>query len=61
MILIDLCHVSPLGILNAIPVLGIDSSLPMAKEDIATHAVLIRKNAGKMREIVIQIQNAMDH
>ena len=59
--LIDLCHASLLETLSAIPVHGMNSSIPMGKEDIVTHAVLIRRNAGKMKEIVILTQSAMDH
>ena len=66
----DWCHARALGTPSAIPVLGMTSlgkpdktrkERILGKLDIETRAVLIRKNAGSTRVIVIQIQSVMDH
>ena len=57
----DLYHANPLEIPNAIPKLGMTLSTATAVEAIGTHAVLIRKNAEKAKEIVIQTQSVMAH
>ena len=59
--LMDLCHASPLVIPSAIPTLGMTLPMAMGKEDIGTLAALIRKNAGKAKEIAIPIPSAMVH
>ena len=59
--LIALSHAIPLAIPSAIPTLGMTLPMTMEKQDIATHAVLIRKNAEKTRVIVTQTLSAMDH
>ena len=57
----DLFHASPLEIPNAIPKLGMTLSTATVVEAIGTHAVLIKKNAEKAKEIAIQIQSVMVH
>ena len=59
--LMDLFHASPLEIPSAIPTLGMTLPMEMGKQDIATLAVPIRKNAAKTRVIVTQTLSAMDH
>ena len=63
-------HASPQGIPSAIPVLGMTSlgiqektrmERTLGKGAIETHAVLIRRNAEKGKEIVIQMQSVMAH
>ena len=56
-----MCHARPLETLNAIQKRGMTLSMATVAEAIGIHAVLIRKNAGKMKETAIQIQSAMDH
>ena len=51
--LMDLCPISPLEIPSAIPTLGMTLPMAITKQDIETLAVLIRKNAEKMKGIVI--------
>ena len=59
--LMALCHASPLEIPSAIPTHGMTLPMTMEKQDIATHAVLIRKNAEKTKVIVTQTLSALDH
>ena len=54
-----MCHARSLEIPNAISKLGIILSMATAAEAIGTHAALIKKNAGKAKEIAIPIQSAM--
>ena len=56
-----MCHARPLETLNAIQKRGMTLSMATVVEAIGIHAVLIRKNAGKAKEIVIQTQSAMGH
>ena len=57
----DMCHARPLETLNAIQKPGMTLSMATVAEAIGTHAALIRKNAGKAKEIAIPIQSAMVH
>ena len=54
-----MCHARSLEIPNAISKLGIILSMATGAEAIGTHAALIKKNAGKAKEIAIPIQSAM--
>ena len=59
--LMDLCPVSPLEIPSAIPTLGMTLPTTMEKQDIATLAALIKKNAENTKVIATQTLSAMDH
>ena len=59
--LMAFCHASPLEIPSAIPTHGMTLPMTMEKQDIATLAALIRRNAEKTRVIVTQTLSAMDH
>ena len=59
--LMDLCPVSPLEIPSAIPTHGMTLPMTMEKQDIATLAALIKRNAEKTKVIVTQILSAMGH
>ena len=68
--LMNWCHAKPQGTPSAIQVLGMTSlgiqektrmERTLGKEAIETHAVLIRRNAGNTKAIVIQIQSVMAH
>ena len=68
--MMNLCYASPRGIPSAIQVLGMTfhgiqektrKERTLGKEVIETHAVLIRRNAEKGKEIVIQMQSVMAH
>ena len=59
--LIALSHAIPLAIPSAIPTLGMTLPMTMEKQDIATLAALIKKNAEKTKVIATQTLSAMDH
>ena len=59
--LMALCHASPLEIPSAIPTHGMTLPMTMEKQDIATLAALIKKNAENTKVIATQTLSAMDH